>query len=95
MFVLNLVGYVVLLLLFWFVAPRLGNLAWIVDVLFILYVATVFGAWVKFGAPNPQGLGYLSKAIEILLVILLAVRLWMDIGVSPSTAGSRSPRPAA
>src|SRR5689334_6244706 len=42
MFVLNLVGYVVLLLLFWFVAPRLGNLAWIVHALFIVYVATVF-----------------------------------------------------
>ena len=95
MFVLNLVGYVGLLLLFWFVAPRLGNLAWIVHVLFILYVATVFTAWVKFGAPNPMGLGYLSKAIEILLIVLLVVQLWMDIRVSPSVAGSRSPRTAA
>lgn len=92
MFVLNLVGYIVLVLLFWFVAPRLGNFAWIVHVLFILYVLTVFIAWLNFGRPNPQGLGYLSKAIEVLLLIMLLVQLWMDIRVSPSLAASRSPR---
>src|SRR5690348_9638065 len=71
-FTLNLVGYVVLVLIFWFVAPRLGTWQWTIDALFILYVAAVFLAWLNFGAPNPNGLGYLSKAIEIVLVLALA-----------------------
>lgn len=78
-FTMNLVGYIVLVLLFLFVGPRLGSWQWIVDVVFILYVATTFVAWLNFGAPNPRGLGYLSKGIEILLMLALAVHLWMNV----------------
>lgn len=80
-FTLNLIGYVVLVLLFLFVGPRLGSWQWIISALFILYVATVFVAWLNFGAPNPRGLGYLSKGIEIVLIVALAVRLWADVQV--------------
>jgi hypothetical protein len=80
LFVLNLLGYIALLLIFWFVAPRLGNWAWLVDVLFIIYVAVIFGGWLRVGGPNPRGLGYLSKTLEILLVIALLVHLWTLIG---------------
>jgi hypothetical protein len=76
LFVLNLVGYVVLLLVFWFIAPRLGNWAWVVDAVFILYVAIIFAGWLSIGGPNPQGLGYLSKTLEILLVIALLAHMW-------------------
>jgi len=76
LFVLNLCGYIVLLLIFWFVAPRLGSWAWLVDVVFILYVAIVFGAWLSIGGPNPQGLGYVSKTLEILLILALLAHLW-------------------
>src|SRR5215470_8244938 len=34
LFVLNLLGYIVLLLIFWFVAPHLGDWAWVVDAVF-------------------------------------------------------------
>jgi hypothetical protein len=76
LFVLNLVGYAVLLLIFWFVAPRLGSWAWLVDVVFILYVAMIFAAWLSIGGPNPQGLGYVSKILEILLTVALLAHLW-------------------
>ena len=76
LFVLNLPGYVVLLLIFWFVAPRLGDWAWVVDVVFILYVALIFGAWLSIGGPNPQGLGYVSKILETLVILALLAHLW-------------------
>ena len=79
LFVLCLVGYVVLVLIFWFVAPRLGSWAWLVDVVFILYVATIFAGWLRVGGPNPQGLGYLSKTVEILLILALLSHLWMRV----------------
>lgn len=41
----------------------------------------MFVAWLNFGAPNPRGLGYLSKGIEIVLIVALAVRLWADVQV--------------
>jgi hypothetical protein len=77
MFVLNLVGYVVLIALFWFVLRRLP--AWLgrMDWLLIVYVAVVFLGWVEFGRPNPMGLGYLSKGTEIVLLLALAVHVWM------------------
>jgi len=76
LFVLNLCGYIVLLLIFWFVAPRLGSWAWLVDVAFILYVAVIFGGWLSIGGPNPRGLGYFSKTVETLLIIALLAHLW-------------------
>jgi hypothetical protein len=76
LFVLNMLGYIVLLLIFWFVAPRLGTWAWLVDAVFILYVALIFAGWMSVGAPNPRGLGYLSKTLEILLVLALLAHIW-------------------
>jgi hypothetical protein len=83
MFVLNLVGYLVLLAVFWIVALKLPDWNWFADVLLVVYVAMVFYAWLRFGAPNPMGyLGYLSKGIEILLVVTLLVRLWLDLNAT-------------
>jgi hypothetical protein len=76
LFVLNLVGYVVLLLAFWFGGRWLGRWQWLVDVALILYVAVVFVSWLQFGRPNPMGLGYLSKVIESVLVVALLVHIW-------------------
>src|SRR3954469_5270735 len=59
--IMNLFGRAMLLLMFWFVTPRLGNGAWVVDALFILYVAMIFGAWLSIGCPNPRGLGCFSR----------------------------------
>jgi hypothetical protein len=45
-------------------------------VVLIVYVAIVFAAWWSFGRPNPMGLGYLSKGIEIVLVLALVAHAW-------------------
>jgi hypothetical protein len=82
LFVLNLVGYVVLILAFWFGGRWLGRWRWLVDVAFILYVVVVFGAWLQFGRPNPMGLGLLSKAIEVVLVLALLAHLWASLARS-------------
>lgn len=71
MFFLNFVGYVVLVAVFWLVFRRLHRWPWWVDLPLIVYVLAVFLGWVDFGMPNPLGLGYLSKGIEIVLMIAL------------------------
>ncbi|HLZ25831.1 MAG TPA: hypothetical protein VKV73_00750 [Chloroflexota bacterium] len=77
MFVLNLVGYVVLVALFWFVlTQRRQWLRWL-DALLVVYVVGCMLAWAEFGAPNPRGLGYLSKGTEAVLVVTLVVHFWM------------------
>jgi hypothetical protein len=43
------------------------------------YAAVTFVAWWMFGRPNPMGLGYLSKGIEILLIIALAADIWVTL----------------
>ena len=84
LFALTIVGYVVLLLVLWFVAPQLGALRWVGDVLLMGYVVILFGAWLRFGGPNPRGfLGYLSKGIEVVLFLALLVRAW------PAIAGNK------
>ncbi len=76
LFLLNFIGEVVLVLLFWFGPRWLGRRRWLINVVMIIYAATTFIAWVMFGAPNPMGLGYLSKGIEIALIIALLVDIW-------------------
>jgi hypothetical protein len=76
LFVLNLVGYVVLIALFWLALRRFQTWRTWVDSLFVVYVIVVFLAWVDMGRPNPQGLGFLSKCIELLLVIALLAHRW-------------------
>ncbi len=76
LFVLNFVGEVVLVLLFWFSRRLVGARRWLVDVVMIGYAASTFVAWWIFGRPNPMGLGYLSKGIEIVLIIALIVDIW-------------------
>jgi heme A synthase len=90
MFVLNCIGYVVLVALLWFAWSRLP--AWLrwVDGLLALYVAVVFLGWVDLGGPNPRGLGYLSKGIEILLFATLLVHLWLLSRTNSLPSASRS-----
>jgi hypothetical protein len=76
LFVLNFIGEVVLVLLFWFSPRWLGGRRWWVDVVMIVYAAATFGAWLVFGRPNPMDLGYLSKGVEVLLIIVLLVDIW-------------------
>ncbi len=76
LFLLNFIGYVVLIVVL-LTAPRwLGAWQWLADVALILYVAVVIGGWLDMGRPNPLGLGYVSKGIEIVLVVVLAAHIW-------------------
>jgi len=79
LFALNLVGYVVLVLVLWFAAPRLGGSSWLVNVLFMIYIALVVAGWLRLGAPNPMGLGYLSKGLELVLVLVALARIWIAL----------------
>ena len=76
LFALNLVGFLVLIALLWFVAPRLGALRWVIDALFLVYIAAVLAGWLSLGAPNPMGLGYLARAIELVMVVALIAHMW-------------------
>lgn len=85
MFVLNLVGYVLLVALFWFVLTRRPTWLRAINGLMIAYVVIVFLAWAEFGRPNPMGLGYLSKSAEVLLVVALLAQQWMLSRTAAST----------
>lgn len=80
MFLLNLIGWIVLVVLFWLGPSLLGRTRWIVDVLMILYAAVTILGWLEIGHPNPMGLGYLAKAIEVVLIVALLVHLSRVLG---------------
>lgn len=76
LFVLNFAGEVVLVALFLYSRRLLGERRWIVDVLMIVFAAATFIGWLIYGRPNPMGLGYLARGMEIVLIIALLVDLW-------------------
>lgn len=76
LFLLNFIASVVLVLLYWFGRHRLGERRWLLNVLLIAYAGAALVGWFIVGRPNPMGLGYLAKAIEILLIIALVVDIW-------------------
>jgi hypothetical protein len=86
LFLLNLIGEVVLVALFLSSRRLLGERRWLVDVVMMVYVAATFGAWLLFGRPNPMGLGYLSKGIEIVLIISLVADIWSILRSRPVAA---------
>ncbi|HTP07327.1 MAG TPA: hypothetical protein VMP08_03705 [Anaerolineae bacterium] len=86
LFLLNFIGEVVLVVLFWLSPRLLGRRRWLINVIMIIYAAITFIAWVMFGAPNPMGLGYLSKGLEIALIIALLVDIWL-MRKQPSVSG--------
>jgi hypothetical protein len=80
LFLLNFLGYVGLVLVFW-LAPRwLGQWRWVVDAALMGYAALGIVAWLEVGRPNPLGLGYLSKGLEIALILAVAAHARMVLG---------------
>jgi hypothetical protein len=76
LFLLNFLGFVVLVLWFWFGPRRWAWLArrrWLIDLVLLLYTAASVVGWFAVGRPNPMGLGYLSKALELALILALVV----------------------
>lgn len=68
LFTLNFIAYVVLAVLFWFGGRMLGTRRWLVDLALIILAALSIIGWLQIGAPNPMGLGYISKALEVALI---------------------------
>jgi hypothetical protein len=68
---LNFVGYLVLAAAFY--ALRRAPIPWrrALDGVFILYALTTIVMWATRGGPNPRGLGYTAKAVEVLLIVAL------------------------
>jgi hypothetical protein len=88
LFIINCVGWIVLLLLFWF-GPRLVGLnRRIVDALMVAWAAGTILGWLDIGRPNPMGLGLIAKAIEVVLIVALILH------ASTQTAPSREMAPA-
>ncbi len=85
LFLLNFVGWIALVLLFWF-APR--TWAWLVDIAMILYTLAIIGGWMYIGSPNPMSLGYISKAIELTLLVALLVHLRDALRARGGAAGA-------
>jgi hypothetical protein len=91
LFLLNCIGYVGLVVLYWLVFRRLRRWPRWVDVPIMIYVAVVFLGWVDYGMPNPLGyLGYLSKGIEIGLMLVLLVHTWLLLGTATSETADAS-----
>jgi hypothetical protein len=82
LFTLNVLGYVVLALTFWFAPRFLGSRTWLLDVVLIGYTVLAIIGWVQIGMPNPQGLGYTSKAIEAALIVALLAHTARELGRS-------------
>jgi len=70
-FLLNFIGYVVLTAAYLLGRRRLGRRYWVMDLVLICYAGASFVLWLGRGGPNPRGLGYPSKAIEVVLIIAL------------------------
>ena len=75
LFLLNCVGFVALVIALWLTRRWLTAWASLVDLGLIAMAAASIAGWFYFGEPNPNGLGYLSKAIEIVLIVLLLLNL--------------------
>ncbi|HTE84864.1 MAG TPA: hypothetical protein VK821_09025 [Dehalococcoidia bacterium] len=71
LFLLNAVGYVGLVAVYWLSTGWLPAWRWLVDAVMVVYTALSIAGWLDVGRPNPNGLGYLSKAIEVVLIVLL------------------------
>jgi hypothetical protein len=75
LFLLNFIGFVVLVLMLWVVFLWFSRWLWVVDIVMIGYTALAIIGWFRVGKPNPQGLGHLSKGLEIALIAALLIHL--------------------
>jgi hypothetical protein len=88
LFVLNFVGYAALAAVFWYAPRYMGARRWLLDAVIIVYALLSIAAWIQLRSPNPQGLGYLSKTLEVALIVALAVHGWR---VARAENAARSP----
>ena len=75
LFLLNFLGYVGLIVVFFLISNASATWRSALDVLIIVYAAVTFYEWLSRGGPNPMGLAYVAKPAEILLVIALVAHV--------------------
>jgi len=77
LFLANAIGYTTLALAM--VAPGpIGQVRWLVRIGLIGFAAATIGGWLLFGARFP--LAYVDKAVEVVLIAVVAVELWRSDG---------------
>jgi hypothetical protein len=77
LFLANAIGYTTLALAM--VAPGpIGQVRWLVRVGLIGFTAATIGGWLLFGARFP--LAYVDKAVEVVLIAVVAFELWRSDG---------------
>jgi hypothetical protein len=77
LFLLNAVAYTTLAVAMVVPGP-VGRFRWLVRLALMGFTAATIGGWVLFGARFP--LAYLDKAIEIVLIAVVAFELWHSDG---------------
>ena len=77
LFILNAIGYTTLAVAMVVPGP-LGQVRWLVRLALIGFTLATIGGWLAFGARFP--LAYADKAIEAVLVAIVAVDLWRADG---------------
>jgi hypothetical protein len=86
LFLLNFIGYIVLGGAFLFRDRLLGNRAWLLNLLIGFYSLAAIVMWAQRHGPNPMGLGYLSKSLEVLLIVAVAAHWWLTQRSQPGAA---------
>jgi hypothetical protein len=81
LFTLNAIGYTTLAVAMVVPGP-LGHVRWLIRIALIGFALATIGGWLAFGARFP--LAYADKAIEGVLVAVVAVDLWRTDG-GPAT----------
>jgi hypothetical protein len=74
MFTMNAIGYTVLALALVAPIPLLARFRWLVRLALLAFALVTIGGWLLFGAR--YDMAYLSKAIEVVLIVFLLVALW-------------------
>ena len=83
LFLLNAIGYIVLLVIFWSWPRNLRTWRWIIDLILIGYSVASIISWINIGMPNPHNLGYLSKVLEVALILVVIAHSWLLLKKKP------------
>ena len=73
MFMLNALGYVVLAVAMIAPLPIASRYRWLIRAALIVFALATIGGWMMFGAR--YWLGYLAKAIELTLIVVLFIEM--------------------
>jgi hypothetical protein len=87
LFTMNAAVYLALALAM--LLPAIAPFRWLARLALIGFATATIGGWILFGARFP--LAYLDKAVEVALLVFLAIELWLFDG-GPIGVGRRSRR---